>query len=97
MKLDKIDKKGRKYLINHFGAALWLRSFDRVTMAFIKTGPGRGKIAWSIHSENDGRFHRKYGEYIALMRLYDGGMPIEFRDVSEIPYVMEEIVGQLYP
>ncbi len=86
MKLDEFTKGKRKFLINHFGKSLKLRTFNRVTFAFIKTSSNRGKIAWSIHSESDGKFRRKYGEYVALERLYNSGMPIEF-DQNAIEYI----------
>jgi len=92
MKLDKFEKQERKDLIiNYFDNSLILMSFDRVTVAFVKTGPNRGKIAWSIHSSNDGKFHRKYGEYVALGRLWDCGMPIEFSDISDVPQILKGI------
>jgi len=95
MKLDSFEKQQRKDLIESFGDSLMIRRFDRVTIAFVKTGPNRGKIAWAIHSPNDGKPHRKYGEWVALERLYDGGMPIEFYKGDNISELLYEIVDNL--
>lgn len=78
MKLDKYTRQARKEYKEFFGKNLILMSYGRVTFAFVKTGPERGKIAWSIHAKDDGKFHRKFGEYIALDRLYKCGMPVAF-------------------
>lgn len=98
MKLDKYTRRARKEYKELFGKTLILDRINRVTFAFVKTGPGRGKIAWSIHSKTDGKAHRKYGEYHALDRLFNtGGMPVEFftkngEDIKEVLWDLANII-----
>lgn len=96
MKLTKEMRQERKTLKAAFGKNLILASIGRITFAFIKTGQGRGKFAWSIHSKNDGKFHRKYGEFMALQRLfYNEGMPIEFYHLEDIESIFWDLANSL--
>lgn len=96
MKLNNLEKSIRKDRIKYFGENLILRSYDRVTIAAIPTGPGRAHVAWSIHSLNDGKNHRKYGEWVALDRLrYGQYLPIEFcneDDLLDMLHIISEYV-----
>lgn len=85
MKLNEMQRQERKNLKKLLGKRLILKITNRVTIAFEKTGPNRGKVAWAIHSTDDGKAHRKYGELVALDRLYYGyALPIEFHDADDL-------------
>lgn len=98
MKLDKYTRQARREYKEIFGKTLILETCGRVTLAFVKTGYRRGKLAWSIHSKNDGKSHRKYGEYMALDRLFNtGGMPVEFftengEDIKDVLWDLANII-----
>lgn len=94
MKLCEYEKAERKSLKKFFGNTLRLVNIGRVTFAIVQTGHNRGKIAWSIHSKSDGKFSRKFGEYVALQRLADNGFPIEgsfLIDEYDLRYWLEGI------
>lgn len=87
----ELARSERKFLINHFGKSLKIINNGHVTVVFVKTSHNRGKIAWSIHSDTDGKFDRKYGEWVALERLFDGGLPVEFWNEEDIMDKMYDI------
>jgi hypothetical protein len=79
MKLTKEIKALRKSYKKLFESNhLVISHYGRVTCAGVTTGKNRGKVAWAIHSTEDGKFSKKFGEFMALQRLAeDVSLPVE--------------------
>jgi hypothetical protein len=90
-KLDEFQKQDRKDLKALFKARGGvLMSHDQTTVAVLITGPHTAKVATAVCSDDEPKFRRKVGEYLALSRWrnlesisvtrYDGEMAEELAD-----------------
>lgn len=76
--LTRAEKIERLQLLENVENVLTFKN-ERLTIAFVITGVGRGKFAVAICAKDEPKFSRKRGELLALRRFADGQVvPFEF-------------------
>ena len=77
-KLSKTEKELLKQYKIDFPEIKFYHN-GRVTLAYTLNDSGKGKISWSLASEQEKRLRLKVGEYYAMMRyLNEQNLPFEF-------------------
>ena len=100
-KLSKIEKDLLKQYKIDYPEIKFYRN-GRVTFAYTLNNSGKGKISWSLASEQEKKLRPKVGEYNAMMRyLNEQNLPVEFLEFqsqpdSEITYVLDRFTEAIY-